>query len=46
MEARASELPRIGAENWYPSTPARLLEKAVYQGGFAMVYVGDDRNIS
>ena len=32
MEARASDLPRIGAENWYPSTPARLLEKAETRG--------------
>ena len=32
MEARASDLPRIGADNWYPSTPARLLEKAETRG--------------
>ncbi len=28
MEARASELPRIGEANWFPSTPARLLDQA------------------
>ncbi|PWE18113.1 long-chain fatty acid--CoA ligase [Marinicauda salina] len=28
MEASASELPRIGEEDWFPSTPARLIDQA------------------
>jgi long-chain acyl-CoA synthetase len=32
MEARASELPRIGADELFPSTPARLLERGAKDG--------------
>lgn len=33
MEARASELPRLGDDQLYPSTPARLLERGEKDGG-------------
>ena len=32
MEARASDLPRIGEDELYPSTPARLLERGRING--------------
>jgi len=32
LEARASDLPRIGEGNWFPSTPARLMDRAASQG--------------
>lgn len=41
MEARASDLPRLGADQLFPSTPARLLHQAETRGDATAYFVHD-----